>query len=494
MRLTGIVDRSMDNFFCLRGFAPMIQLAKVSESIPNIQRDLITDHAGEMERFLNSGEFTFFPEVILCADLQDNEATAESIDLFRSSITSKNNLNSTKVGKVSVSISSYERQSVEDKRRMDKIQTAYLDFDEKDIQKFLRIDGNHRLSAVQENSTYKNKLIPFCLLFFNGVEETDKFCRALFHNINTKQIPLKTEENLKVIIESEHVFSDDILKTDSSFGLPFICTRKLCKEINLEYFPQVNQFIGHSKYTYFVDVFTQLMDLELVPKDESAVEILIRNVTDINTALKDSEITGVTENIAVLGAMTVYKLQAENSKYKRFVSWVSKNNIGLASNLHINDVMSIFDFVYENIPKKVFLARWYPADDNPQFNAANRRREAIEAIVETDFNLKLIDLGTQEGGTFLIREEMYEQISSSDIFIADLTGARHNVMVEVGYALKNIGRKRMLFYYRSIDGCEVPPFDLNGFRYEKIEEAADMRDALSKHISEILRGAEVGDI
>lgn len=31
MRLTGIIDFTMDNFLCIRGFATMFQLAKYSE-------------------------------------------------------------------------------------------------------------------------------------------------------------------------------------------------------------------------------------------------------------------------------------------------------------------------------------------------------------------------------------------------------------------------------------------------------------------------------
>lgn len=77
---------------------------------------------------------------------------------------------------------------------------------------FLRIDGNHRLSAVNEFSSYAHKRIPYCLLLFRNEIETNKFCRALFYNINTKQIPLKTEQNLKVIIESEQTFDDETLK------------------------------------------------------------------------------------------------------------------------------------------------------------------------------------------------------------------------------------------------------------------------------------------
>ena len=65
---------------------------------------------------------------------------------------------------------------------------------------------------------YANKRIPCCLLLFRNAEKTDKFCRALFYNINTKQIPLRMEQNLKVIIESEQTFDDDTLLKDPSFG------------------------------------------------------------------------------------------------------------------------------------------------------------------------------------------------------------------------------------------------------------------------------------
>lgn len=83
MRLTGVIDYSMGNFLCIRGFCPMIKLANISETIPEIQRDLLSEHAGEMDRFLSSGEFTFFPEVILCSDLAANGAEYDAITSLR---------------------------------------------------------------------------------------------------------------------------------------------------------------------------------------------------------------------------------------------------------------------------------------------------------------------------------------------------------------------------------------------------------------------------
>lgn len=59
MRLTGIIDYTMDNFLCIRGFASMLELSSISKADENIQRDLIEEHRGEMETFLPDGKFTF---------------------------------------------------------------------------------------------------------------------------------------------------------------------------------------------------------------------------------------------------------------------------------------------------------------------------------------------------------------------------------------------------------------------------------------------------
>jgi len=64
----------------------------------------------------------------------------------------------------------------------------------------------------------------------------------------------------------------------------------------------------------------------------------------------------------------------------------------------------------------------------------------------------------------------------SDIFIADLTGARHNVMVEVGYALRHVELGRMLFYFQECSDYDKPPFDLNGFKYHQISDSNEIRN------------------
>ena len=82
---------------------------------------------------------------------------------------------------------------------------------------------------------------------------------------------------------------------------------------------------------------------------------------------------------------------------------------------------------------RVSLARWYPGvNDGGQQQRATNRLNALTQLVVADLGMELIDMGTQEGGTYPIRQRMYEAIGSSEIFIADLTGLRPNVLIELG--------------------------------------------------------------
>lgn len=159
----------------------------------------------------------------------------------------------------------------------DVTQTIIIEFDKSSLvgKEFLRIDGNHRLSAVNEQSSYANKRIPFCLLLFRDAEETDKFCRALFYNINTKQIPLRMEQNLKVIIESEQTFDDDTLLNDPSVGENYFLTRQIMKHIDLSDYPFLKIFIVDIKFTYFVEVLKLLLDNKLIEKGEDGVRSVV---------------------------------------------------------------------------------------------------------------------------------------------------------------------------------------------------------------------------
>lgn len=82
IKLSGILQYSMGSFLCLRGFASFKLLSAISEPNPEVQRELIDTHKGEMAKFLNSGEYRFFPEVILSLNLTDGKKILRNLICF----------------------------------------------------------------------------------------------------------------------------------------------------------------------------------------------------------------------------------------------------------------------------------------------------------------------------------------------------------------------------------------------------------------------------
>ena len=487
MKVSGMLSKIMDNYLCMRGVAGIKALAEISEINPDIQRDLLETHKDEMKEFLERGEYAFFPEVVLSMNIgtEDND-DFEKLISFVDSVGKGFNA---PVGKVKINFRADKNKLLDERRQ---VKVAQLEFDSDEI-KLSRIDGNHRLSAAE----YLNNdiLIPFCLIVFPNKEEAKNHSRAIFHNINSKQVPLELEQNIKIIIESADVFPDSILEQNQPFGLHYKFTRELLwgdVKINFEFFPFIKTLVYDSRYSFFTDLFRLLLKENLVEK-ETAVDTVRKELASVEHALGEANIITSSQNSAVIGALAYYKL-VDISKYNRVVKWISHNHIADAKAVRIDDIINVFDKVYENIPKKVFLARWYPAEDNPNYKKAVQRREAIGKVLDA-FNLNIVDLGTQDGATYDIRTAMYTEIGASDIFIADLTGCRHNVMVEVGYALNsnkisfdelNPDKGRMLFYFAPTTDYADPPFDLSGFRYERIDDSAEIESKVKPLIESIL--------
>ena len=480
--LSGILEFSMGNFLCLRGYADYKTLSNISEPNKDVQRELMENHKGEMAAFLNSGEYRFFPEIVLSVSLlTDNNHT--EVSEFLNAVMGKKEWNK-KLGEINISIFNHDAG--------DKNRVAHITFDETKI-KLNRIDGNHRLSAA--NEVVGDFKVPFCLILCQNPDDENRYSRAIFHNINAKQIPLDLEENLKVILGSSEVFSDDKLKTDPSFGWKYYLARKTIYTIDFSYFPSINSYISASKHSFFVDLYGFLIKNKSVEENDSAIATVKSQLVEVEQALVESEITATTTNIAVIGALAYYKLTNE-SKYRGFLSWIKKNNIGNVEKLHIDDVINLYDEIYEHVPKKVFLARWYPSaehDGDDEFRKAESRISAIKEIVQ-QLNLELTDLGTRETGTFDIRDVMYHDIRECDIFVADLSGARHNVMIEVGYALKHVKTARMLFYFQASDKCKSVPFDVSHLNYVPIVDSAEIKTSVKVRIENILEQARNGEI
>lgn len=482
VKLSGILEYSMGGFLCLRGFASMKELSAISECKQPYQRELIPKHTNDIAAFLDKGEYCFFPEIILSTSLLSGDNHAE-VNQFFETILNGERWGRTKLGEFQINVFRHKHG--------ERNRVVHISFDDTKI-KLNRIDGNHRLSAVSRVEGDLAKT-PFCLILCRNEDEESKYSRVIFHNINAKHIPLNLEENIRVILEDPIVFPDNKLK-DTSFGWEYFLARKITQSIDYSCFRQIERFIGNSQYSFFVELFSFLLEKGCVEPNEQAIDTVKAELSNIDRMLLESEIESTTDNIAVIGALAFYKI-SNPSKYRGFISWVKRNNIGNVEKLHISDVIRLYDEIYEHVPKKAFLARWYPDAeiDGLEADKAKHRVQAMQDVAD-ELNLELTDLGTRETGTFDIRQVMYRGIRDCDIFIADLTGARHNVMIEVGYALKHVGTGRMLFYFQANEFCKSVPFDVSHLNYVPIVDSGEIRASVKDRIVKILSQAKNGDI
>ena len=481
MRLTGIIDFTMDNFLCVRGFAPMLELSEISKADENIQRDLIEDHRGDMEAFLSGGKFTFFPEVILGTNMKGSDSDINKINIFREEIRAEKGVKQTIINGIKYTIKRNARKKENNDLSYDVIQTVVMEFDKSSIvgKEFLRIDGNHRLSAVNEHSSYADKRIPYCLLLFRDDIETDKFCRALFYNINAKQISLKMEHNLKVIIESERTFDDETLK--KSFGYNYFLTRKIIKTVDFSKFPLVKMLVGENMFTYFVDVFKLLLEKNLIKKCEEDIDIISDVLSKIDEALRKALMAGTPKCLAIIGAFTYYVLSDEN-KANKFLKWAQQNSLIDISELHICDVIDIYDKIYDNTPKKIFMSMWF----NQKTADTYKEIKDVKEIVLREYNVELEIIKVDEhkaGYSDVISKRIIEGIDNCDLLIADLSYGNKNVHHEIGYA-QGKGKKVLLLYHIRDDADPSDEIGSNLSMHDQLRfnTYGELRDGLLKKI------------
>ena len=293
-------------------------------------------------------------------------------------------------------------------------------------------------------------MIPFCLIICQNPDEENRYSRAIFHNINAKQIPLNLEENLKVILESTGVFSDDKLKNDPSFGWKFYLARKTAQSINFSDYPFIQALIKGTEYTYLLEEFDLLLRNGLLSESDDSVKKFTNELTSIEEAIKEVQLKSLPQNLAVIGAVSFYKLTDER-KHNQFLRWVKENCITEAPNIHMGDLIDIFDKVYENMPKFVFMSMQFGTETADTYQTVKDVKATLKRENNIDFELIKVDEHT-DGYSDEIYHRITEGIQKSALIIADLSYGNKNVHHEIGYAQGL--KKKVLLLYKTRDGVD----------------------------------------
>ena len=511
----------LGRFNIIRGFATLQELARISVPVlmeePQAngvvlghQRPLDENHAEEVRRYFEQGDQCFIPEIILSVRLPIEAETLPATGNFAP----------TQVGV------SYDGGGItlRRKHRGKTLLNHILRLKVRDLpaikqqQRIRRIDGNHRLAKAEELQPVAGQVnrykVPFCLLLLGDVNvPAHDYTEALvFHTINSTAKPLDGEFALKLILGQDPAHAQ---QPHVEFAQAPVLHLTRLLDTSLRTLPEPNRSRLGGRSLARLSVASREL-LSAYPERKADLPTLttfrdeiIGALSDVCTYLhadfqdfcKADYFLELATHVWMRSVPTGTHDQrmAETVSYLRdMAKWMGSDGMrGLTTGKPLGKQMiEIYDAVRSRIPKKVFLARWYPtANDGDQLDRANNRLAALKHLVETELHLELVDMGTQEGGTFPIHSAMYEAILSSEIFIADLTGLRPNVMIELGYALHHVKTGRMLLLFYPLDPpADRVPFDTNNLRFEQIAEAADIPRKLRGHLEEILAKAAAGEI
>ncbi|MDT9547334.1 MAG: hypothetical protein RI826_08370 [Chlorobium phaeovibrioides] len=523
----GLFSESVLGIFrIIRGFADLRDLAAVSVPykmeatggglrVVGNQRKESEKHAEEIKNYLEHSENRFIPEVIL------------SVRVPVSLVVSRGELDpdDLSLGEVVYGVKSIDSGVVDIFRRyssptmrMQKLRVRRSDLEQIKQNKIIRrIDGNHRLHLAEQltdDPIAPNKyLAPFCLVLLGAPDnDADDYSESLiFHTINSTALPLESEHGLRLLLGQDpaHAMTPD---NEFTYNPILHLTRLLVDRFERLHQPARERFGERPLTALWASARNLIAMDETIAHDR---QTLTTFADELFAALDDIVRLITVNHPSLCRTYGFFELAARvwresgdgdhEQKVRWSVDYLDRighwlGGQGITSLLNplspAAQLLSTFKAAQTHIPKRVFLARWYPKQDaqNDAYNKANLRLQQLRQTL-TNFkqqhgvDLELIDMGTQDGGTFLIHNRMYEAIASSDIIICDLTGQRPNVYVEAGYALKHHESNRLIFLFEPNGDDDKVPFDLSPFKYVPITQAAEIPNKLMSELESILRSA-----
>jgi hypothetical protein len=523
----GLFSESVLGIFrIIRGFADLRDLASVSVPykmedgdqgfrVAGHQREESVKHAQEIKIYLEQSQNRFLPEVILSVRvpvrLIVNRGVIDPDDL---------GLGETVFGVESEigSLVEITRRFASKTMRMQRLRLRHANLEQLKIDKTIRrIDGNHRLHLAEQltddPNTPSKYLAPFCMVLLGSTDnDADDFAESLiFHTINSTGLSLESEHGLRLLLgqdpahamtpENEFAYSPALhltrLMVDSLRGLP----------------QPARQRFGERPLSALWESARNLIAMdEGVAQDR---QTLTTFADELFAALADIATLLTVNHPSLCGTYGFFELaarlwrEAEGDDHEQKVRWTVDyldrighwlGGQGITNLLDplspAEQLLKTFKAAQSCIPKRIFLARWYPPQNakNGAHNRANLRLQQLRQTLtnlqqQHGISLELIDMGSEEGGTFPIHDRMYEAIASSDIIICDLTGHRPNVYIEAGYALKHHERNRLVFLFEPNGTDDRVPFDLNTFKYVLITQAAEIPSRLMPELVSIFQSA-----
>ncbi|MBI2258198.1 MAG: hypothetical protein HYU67_04790 [Flavobacteriia bacterium] len=474
MILRGVIENTFGGALCFRGFAKIGDLALISSSDKTYQRDVNDNRTEDILDFLQNGKYRFFSELTFGLQVPDESAIPNIINGKR--CTFSNSI------KLEINTKDFKDYLQSDKFDSPLLRRISLEFPDKEYKYLSRIDGNHRLSAVDslDASNPKdfeklNYLVSFCIIIQQESDDAKKHEHAYFHLINSKSVKLTSEENLKAIF-SNALFSDAELI--EIIGKNALDVKDLIEYFDNFHFENLFYLINENQRTfaltcsYIFSYFNEPIDTQKI------ISTLHFLNTEFSTDNKLSKIS----NFNILICLMYYKI-TNPTFYEKFKEWVLKNIIYDIKKIKANNIIEIYNKLISKKIYKLFVAM--PYWSHGEVNEYNSLFKEICSKVseKAKINLELIPIMRFRGKSQRIDQRLLDCINECDIFVANITGNNLNVVFEVGYA-DHKGVPIILLKEES-DYCDVP-FDMDKLQYLPYKKEIYYNDIKTKLTGNIL--------
>lgn len=478
----GAYEMSLGGFPCIRGYASLRDIARCSFPDPAYQRELKPEHVDQIKAFFTAGKYLFFPEIILSATLEveygkPGAPAGDPLQTVRQGGNFRSNVNDLNV-------------------KQAKTHCTVIVPD--DAKLFKRIDGNHRLNALEalDDPEYDRYVAPFCLILFDRTDAPANE-KALFHNINSKARPLTSEESLRGIIDDGDGFPDDDLA--AQFGAEYLQCRQLGARLNFDYLPNLRTVFGKvvdAQECYRSTLIQSLQDvhgqfarlgLGELPNTE-ALFMAIRAVNDIysDERLQRSRAQGL------FAAFLFWQLKPGTNagQISQFTNWVLRTHQYELRSINGADIIKIFEKVAMSRKRQIFVSMWFADKTKQNFDAIKAAIDDLNKDHHLDIKLREIRVDMFDTGySYKINQEILDLIENSGLMIADLSGGNKNVHHEIGYLMGlNKGRglpdENFLLVHNEAIG---PPsteigFNLAGDKQLRVKDSNSLREQVKKQI------------
>lgn len=437
--LKGFLSQTHNGITTIRGSAAVKDIIACSKP-GDFQRSIIEGHKQDLVEFYREAKDVFFPEVVLALELsydftKDDTLSQESdwnqILMARGNFTSN--------------VDSFEIRITKSRNKSDWAIPASIRFKSKtdDGKRLLhRLDGNHRLEALKEYALLDDRVweyqIPFCVVLLIP-NLMDKTCKTLFHNINSKAVPLMNEFLLSTIIKDPK-FTDERLG-EPDFGPAYIFTRQMNDRGILNTLPHLNSCLidpdpeDHPVPLTFLKEIFEMVDCSDLPPENRTEQSISDSLIKLEAFLEANEEIAKTRCIGLLHALIKYCL-SDNYKFTAFKTWATENHLFRMSNIRCNEITAVFDAILDSISKTIFIAM-------PFYTTTNKTYKDIKDVIHDlnqEFNLGLelrplrIDK-KRKGQTFDVMQDILNHIEECGLMLADLTFGNANVYYEIGYKM-----------------------------------------------------------